>query len=443
MPFQGGDRLPAERASKLGHLDVLKSPLVKQLCSSFEDPSGPVVGVKASWAPIGAATEPVPLVFGVDGSMQVIESDGRPKKALGFVKTALVTLDRPSLETLDQQEPHPFAVRDILEKSQLYHATVFPLRHVYAPGLSTYHSIRQVICDSLRDPSLDGEVFETLKWLSYEKWSGEQKSLPLFDCPHCRRTIATLPYDADDGRCPGCQGTIFLPDMLGFHQIIPEESAPNSVASDYMEVHVTLLLFTGVRYFWENKREMLPSCLFVKDGPLSIRAQYSKLVNPIRRFLNHARDNKIEVCLVGQEKSGAFWDHLQAIGDDAPDCSFFVPDDAYIREEVQHRPNHGGIYGKDTNYGAKVFLKLDSRHKFIISIPNGDAANPQSRNLIGAERIFATIPHILSAQYEDALLPVQMAHAVASLSTYPSARVLYMFAEAVKSGAAASTSAAG
>jgi hypothetical protein len=134
----------------------------------------------------------------------------------------------------------------------------------------------------------------------------------------------------------------------------------------------------------------------------------------------------------GQEKSGAFWEHLELIGDYAPSGSFFLPDHKYIRTEIQHRPEDGAIYGKDTNYGAKVFLKLDDRHKFVLNIPNGNATDPQDSNMIGFAAIFSTLGHILSARYESALLPIQMAHSVASLSTYPSAKVLSMFAEAMK-----------
>lgn len=51
-------------------------------------------------------------------------------------------------------------------------------------------------------------------------------------------------------------------------------------------------------------------------------------------------------------------------------------------------------------------------------------------NLIGAERIFATLPTVLSSRFEGALLPIELAHGVASLSTYPSAQILKIFAEA-------------
>jgi hypothetical protein len=441
MPFQAGARLPAERASKLGHLDVLKSPLVKALCESFEDPKFAKPKTSAQWTTFPPPEKPLSLVFGVDGSLQVIESEVKPHKALGFVKTALVSLDQKALDGLDKDEPHPFAVRDILEKSQLYHATVFPLRYVQVPQKSVYHAIREVLYDSVKDPSLDGQIMDTLKWLAYEKWDPQNRSLPAFDCPHCRQEVATLPFDAEVGKCPACSGDLYITDMLGFHQIMAEDSAPDSVASDYMGVHETLLLFTGVRYFWENNRSVLADSIFIKDGPLSIRAQYSKLVNPIRNFLNAARAGGVEVCILGQEKSGAFWDHWQLIGDDAPVGTYFVPSHDYIREEIQHRPVGGANYGKDTNYGAKVFLRLDERHKFVLNIPNGDRNDPQNPTLIGIGRIVSTLPKILSTRFEDALMPVEMAHSVASLSTYPSARVLSMFAEASKVGSSKSAAA--
>jgi hypothetical protein len=278
-----------------------------------------------------------------------------------------------------------------------------------------------------------------LKWLAYEKWDGQEKSLPAFQCPHCGSEEATLPFDASIGSCPKCAKDIYVSDMLGFHLEMAQDAAPDSVASAYMSIHETLLMFTGVRYYWETKKEILPTCVFVKDGPLSIRAQYSKLVNPIRRFLAFARKSGIDVCLLGQEKSEAFWEHFQLIGDEAPPNSLFIPGHKYIREQIQHRPAVGGDYGRDTNYGAKVFLKLNDRYRFVLNIPTGTyVRDPGFADLIGATRILATISTLLSARYEDALLPIELAHAVASLSTYPSATVLGMFAEASKKSSAAS-----
>ncbi len=432
MPYKAGKRLPAERASRLGHLEVVKSDFVRKLCKSFEDPPAPPSLAIKPWEPMPSGGEPLKLVFGVDGSFQPIESESPPYKAVAFVKTALLRLDQTALSRIDLESPHPLALRDILADSALYHATVLPLRHVTLPGILLYDAVRQIIFESIRDQSseLEGQPFETLKWLSYEKWGERRKPLPLFECPHCEREVATLPYDADEGECGNCKGHLFLTDMLGFHQEMAQDSAPDVIASTYMMIHETLLLFTGVRYFWERNKTLLTTCLFVKDGPLSIRAQYSKLVNPIRRFLDFSKKQGHPVHIIGQEKSGAFAEHLDLIGNDAPLGSLFVPGDRYVKEQIQHRPDRGAPYGKDTNYGAKVFVKINQFHQAVLNIPTGDfVRNPSLADLIGADRIFATLPKILSSRFEDALLPVELAHDVASLSTYPSATILKIFAE--------------
>ena len=430
MPYQAGKRLSGERASRLGHLDVLKSDLVRKLCTSFEDPAAIPDLQSDAWQPVPSGADTLPLVFGVDGSLQVIESETRPHKALAFVKTSLLRLDRQALSLVDGESPHPFVLRDILAKSALYHATALPLRHVNVPGMSMYDAIRQIIFESMRDASLDAQPFETLKWLAYEKWTGESNPSTTFECPHCEKTVVSLSYDADTGQCPACRGSIFLTDMLGFHQEMAPDAAPDTVATAYMSIHETLLLLTGVRYFWSSNQEILKNSLFVKDGPLSIRAQYSKLVIPIRNFLHFAREKGCPVHILGQEKTGAFAEHLQLIGSHAPLHSIFIPADQYIKEQIQHRPDRGMPYGKDTNYGAKVFVRLNDYHQCVLNIPTGQyVKNPKLSDLIGVDKIFATLPTILSNRFEGALLPIELAHGVASLSTYPSARILKIFAD--------------
>jgi hypothetical protein len=433
MPYQGGERLPPERASKLGHLDVLKSELVQKLCKSFEDKETTSLPSMVAWETLPVGSERLAIVFGVDGSIQTIQSSVPPHKALAFVKTALLRLDEYALAQVNKHTPHPLALRDILADSALYHATVFPLRNVQIPGFNTYHAIRQIIYESVCDASLNREPLETLKWIAYEKWDGNKKRLPLFECPHCEENIASLAYDSEEGPCPKCHEKLYVTDMLGFHQEMAQDAAPDSVANAYMAIHETLLLFSAVRYFWEHSKGTLTNCLFVKDGPLSIRAQYSKLVAPIRRFLSLAAKQGYPVHIIGQEKTGRFADHLGTIGESAPAGAYFIPGDAYIKEQIQHRPIHGAPYGKDTNYGAKVLVKLNAHHQMVLNIPTGDhKPDPKFGDLIGAGRIFATIPSILSNRYEGGLLPVELANGLASLSTYPSARILEIFADATR-----------
>ncbi len=443
MPYQGGKRLPAEKASKIGHLEVIKSPLVQQLCKNFNDPNClPSISPNVLWQKITNvnAQDELTIIFSTDGSLQIIENPQPPYKAIAFVKTALLKIDQRAIGKLDKETPNPFAVRDLMSDSALFHSTAFPLRHVVIPEKSVYQFIREALYESIKDKgfndSINGEIMETLKWLAYEKWdSGQKSELEKFGCPHCNENVATLPYDEEEGNCPICKKKIFITDIFGLlRPNMQEDFAQDQIASDYMSVHETLMIFTPVRYYWENKREVLKNCLFIKDGPLSLRATLSKLSAPIRRFFKYAENSGIEVAMIGQEKSGMFYDHLQLINKHAPDFSIFIPDNNYIKREIRHS-NSQGIYGQDTNYGAKVFLKYNSYHNMVLNIPTGERGefveNPSAENLIAFKRIIATLPKILSNRYEGALFPIELANGVASLSTYPSAKVLELFSKSV------------
>jgi hypothetical protein len=66
----------------------------------------------------------------------------------------------------------------------------------------------------------------------------------------------------------------------------------------------------------------------------------------------------------------------------------------------------------------------------VLNVPTGHhKPNATCTDLIGFDRILATLPSLLSNRYEGALMPVEMANGIASLSTYPSAKILSMFAE--------------
>ena len=440
MPYQKGTRLPGEKASKLGHLEVIKCPLVQKLCQNFEDPDYTPSISKAVWQDLPKNGKRLGLIFSSDGSLQTIQAPSPPYKAIAFVKTALMRLDQYALSKLDKEYPNPFALRDMMERSALFHSTAFPLRHVLIRGKTLYQTVREIVYESIKDKgmndALDGAMMDTLKWIAYEKWDLDNKNyLKKFGCPHCHQETATLPFNEEIGKCPNCGEEIFITDMFGLHLTMQEDYAPDQVASDYMAVSETMMIFTPIRYYWENDRETLRNCLFVKDGPLSLRATLAKLAAPIRRFFKFAHDKGYDVPMLGQEKSGAFFDHLQLIGPSAPSGSIFIPNNSYIRNEIQHS-NLVGVYGSDTNYGAKMFLKYDDYHKMVINVPTGERGEfvekPDISHLIGIGDIIATIPQILSNRYEGALLPIELANGIASLSTYPSAKVLELFSGAQK-----------
>ncbi len=421
-------------------MEVISSPLVKKLCESFEDRTIDKTESKEKWETLPDDGKELKIIFSSSSAFKPIESLHPPHKAIAFIKSALLKLDQYAIAKIDRKSPNPFAIRDLMKDSALFHSTAFPLRYVNVPGKTLFHAIREIIYESVKDVglnnSIEGAMMETLKWLAYEKWDPQStKSLEPFGCPHCNETVATLPFDTEKGKCPNCQEEIFITDLFGLHFTMQDDYAPDQVASDYMIICETLMIFSPVRFFWENNKEHLDDSLMIKSGALSLRATLSKLKSPIQRFFKYAKEAGHEVAFIGYETSGSFFEHFELISQDAPEGAIFIPDNKYIKEEIQHT-NSIGKYGEYTNYGAKVFIKINKFHKIVLNIPTGEQyegiLDPSMDKLIALNKIVATLPKILSNKYEGALLPIDLVSGIASLSTYPSAKALELFSEESK-----------
>lgn len=276
MPYSQGTRLPGETASKLGHLSVIQSPWVKALVSEFDHSTNRDKDLSNTiWKQFDPnGIEPLRNVWAVDGSFATIQSEEKPPKEVSFVKAALLTVDRAKLDLIDKEHPHPLLLQDVLTGSAIFHATVFPLKNVRTPLGSNYDAVRHIVRDSVKIDE-NGAFYETLKWITYQKWARKENSSPSFECPHCHYKIDFgLRYDLDEANCPNCKEIVFLTDMIGFHLDMDEESAPDSVSSSYMLVMELLMLFTAIRLLWYHKdRQLLSDTLFIKDGPLTLRSQ--------------------------------------------------------------------------------------------------------------------------------------------------------------------------
>lgn len=441
MAYSEGSRLPSEKASKLGHLSVVESEWVKSLVSDFEQSKPRSSDTSQTMWYAFDSTEFTPLksIWAVDGSYVSITSGGKPPKEMSFVKTAMLTLDRARLDKIDKDNPHPLLLQDVLKDSAIFHATVFPLKNVKTSLGTNYDAIRNIVNDSMRIDE-EGIFYETLKWISYQKWETKQFRSPSFECPHCHDKIEGLPFDANDALCGYCRKKVFLTDMIGFHLDMDEDSAPDSVASAYMLVMEHIMLFTAIRLLWSHTdKKIVSETLFIKDGPLTLRSQYSKLVPNIRAFLEHAKKKERPIHIIGQEKSGAFFDHLSSIVMHAPPHSreeklHFAPlSHEYVRREVYRSPDLANAYGKRTNWGEKMYVKIDPGTFMVLNVPTGEYDDsiefPKSEDLIGLNRILATLPKIVSHKFEGALFPVELANGIASMSSYPSAKILQRFSE--------------
>lgn len=436
-------RLPNEKASKLGHLDLVKSEWIKSLIDNFESRNIDENNEKfeIGWKSYSSKSIPLSRIWSVDGSNVVINVGQHPKKEVAFIKTALFLVNMSKLEDIDKSNPHPLHMKALMSDSALFHSTIFPLNNVKTNIGNNYDTIRHIIFDSIKFDK-DGIYYDTFKWLLYKKWeNNENNTSPEFSCPHCGNIVNNgFHYNRDVMSCINCKEEILLTDVMGFHLDMLEDNAPENIVSAYMIFLETMMLFTPIRKLWHfTDKSQVSNFLFIKDGPLSFSSQYSKLVPNIREFFNFTKIHKRPVHVIGCEKSGKFFNHLMSIekfispkkrGDK---MTYFVLSHKYIIDEVQRRPKTNNQYGSRTNWGEKVYVKTDPGNFMVLNIPSGlyndSDEYPREEDLIGLERILKTIPSIISSKYEGALFPVELANGVASLSSYPSSKILERFVE--------------
>jgi len=103
----------------------------------------------------------------------------------------------------------------------------------------------------------------------------------------------------------------------------------------------------------------------------------------------------------------------------------------FVRREVHRSPDLANPYGKRTNWGEKIYLKIDPGTYMVLNVPTGDylddVSMPTKDQLIGLQRIIATLPSLVSHKFEGALFPIELANGIASMSSYPSASILQRF----------------
>jgi hypothetical protein len=137
--------------------------------------------------------------------------------------------------------------------------------------------------------------------------------------------------------------------------------------------------------------------------------------------------------IVRIEKSGAFWDHAQAIRGHIPEGKLMLLDESYIERYITFKG--AAVHGLDTYYGRHFFYRAQGGQIYVVTVP------PLGR--VGAERhgeldlddyptLGATcgvLDSIGTRLYDDATIPITLAHKYAAYPLTTAGQVLKMHAE--------------
>ena len=432
--------LPPDAAAKLKHVCTAADPLVREMIRSFQE-AAPGTGDRAGAAVHVLDTRdvaPLDAVVAVGGSFSSLPNPLAPQKVLGYIKVAAAHVAVEDLARLKAPVVNPDAIRRVLSGDADTQAAVLPLGNVRIPGRSLFDSLRHAIAATF-EHFHGGALYDTLEYLvSYgwddaaEPWRHGSKNHPHLLCPFCDERVY-FPRRRRAFRCNACHADLTLLDYLGLLTDANESTSDSAVAMNLKAVLEHLTLLTLLRRLVERGAGLPGRVLLLRDGPLLLRGQQARLVDPIRGYLRYLADSGVPVFLAGIEREGAFASHRAQIeleGWLKELDGVFVPDNRYVLERIKHAGGASAVYGKKGLYGSKAFCRIDERNVLVLSVPNrrndfdAYAADPKPDDLIGFAPTLATLKQLISRHFPGVPLPLVAVERLCALPQYPTADLL-------------------
>jgi hypothetical protein len=428
MPYEtvGGTH---ELASRLGHSTAAVRAVADQ--RTFHVPAEAlqdVEGVKKKIRPrsdfeLSSVEAQLASALAIDGSRDVEQvRDGLPSVLYGFAQIAAAYVD---LGILESQKAERFV--DPYEIARAVNTALvtldLPVAGAYTrEGVDIATSWREAIDHVFRTKKievnrLDQTLLELL-FLLHGKPGTPASNVPV-NCPTegCNKDI---PVGSSGVECDACGVWLFPTDVLRIHEEVAEETRNESALGRLMSVTELLALVGLATLLWEQSRtELLPSTLFIVDGPLAMYGPPAKLrgraLDYFQSMASSTPGNGPFVC--GIEKSGTMVDYARQLARHdilAPGDLLVCDEDVIARVTNASNPS---AYGKETYWGRKfIYRAMDGRVVVPTVVPptgapydaHGGMPNPDD---------YPTLPTILnvidrtgSSMYVDGIIPVAAAH---------------------------------
>lgn len=456
MPYQ------REFASKTAHLDIVKNPEVAAFlgeCEYLTTPSDDQGQALASRfvapPPIGEARLPE-HVIAMDGSYYESSIDERlPSTRLGYVKVGSVLIDMARYRQLRVQNGRfvdPFRVAEV-ENSNSPLTFCLPSANVRWKGkTSVRDSFRAAVDDSLyssktrfneADPStsLRATLFH-LAWLRPgDMATTSPRSLMVHKCPTCGVGPIEVQDRPVNQACPRCGADVYPSDCLRLWEEVADHQSNVQALSRFMLQVEHLLPIHYIRFLAENSLPSLASTAFFIDGPLAVFGNGAWLHGVILRCLADINARLFQrglpgILVIGLQKTGQVVDHATLVDRFIPANRLLAIDDEYRYKYILavREPSHNG-FGSDTYYGQDFIYKTPSGRVFVFALPypfpskasigiDFIRAKTEFYRYEGLSRALALINHFESDLYENAVVPIALAHRYTAISLMPGGRVL-------------------
>ncbi len=387
-----------------------------------------------------ARSQDVPTFIGIDGSFNEVPiDDEHPADRIGFLQTAAVKVDATALRAdTGGRFVDPAAVDEMVTPDK--HVAVFPGANVVgARQNSVRETWRKEIYELFRTHQVQDLTFlETFQILMRYSPKGTGEAIQVKGCPapDCDGQKLQVKFDTP-ATCPHCGTTVYPTDALRIHEKISEYGGNESALGRLMQVleHLTAAAYTI--YLFYRAPEKLAETMFFVDGPLAMFDVTAWFHNPLQRLYQDVRQKQAEEGLdgpliVGIEKSGTFVDHAANVESELEPGDVLTMTDQYIDSYVLSSSISSRGYGHNTYYGHRFIGKTFGGRTHVITLPkhmNGNTVSTDPTEYTELGSVLHLLEVAKTQLYEDALIPVTLAHKNASIPGRTGSRVLRVFAE--------------
>jgi len=440
-----------ERASKGGHSDLVRNLDVAEFLKNsdyMKEPSEQELeSIKQGCIDAPECDELPKKVIASDASPYSDPINGLfPSTQIGYVKNSLVLIDvndynglsAPSTRFVD-----PFKAAEMHRNADGM-AFILPGSNIkYKHSSTVSDGFRLAVWEQLSDDRTkmanndDFNVASTL--LAIE----EENTIYIKKCPSCGES-SEHPFVFDNvstiNKCNFCNEHVYLTDSLRLHEQISEFGDNGSAMTRFMNVIEQLNIATLIRMLFHYQPETLSKMAFFIDGPLAIFGQPAKIHARLMQLYHNVSvqlkgKGLPPPVIVGLQKTGMVAEHASSISRYLKNNTIRLIDDEYRGKWITGSVDRTENFGHETYFGQDFLYKTESGKIFTLGIPYPFSKKGDKKLFTKAKcdienykdtlaRTLAIIRLFELELYENAIVPIALAHRHASISLMPGGKVL-------------------
>lgn len=454
MPYQG------EIASKSSHSDIVKNPEIQQFlaeCDYLTPPSDEECLAVASRFDEPPNIDDVDLpsfTIAIDGSHYEASIDERlPSTKLGYIKVGAVLINLEEFGALRVgRYVDPFKVAAIQNQNSALTFSL-PSANIRWGGKGNVRDSFRAYLDqqfygektrfdaSAPRTSLRTTLFHLASHRPGEMGTNDTEHLKIHRCPTCGGGPVVVEDVPDQQFCPYCGAEVYPTDCLRLWEEVNDFQSNQSAISRLMLALEHIIPMHYIRFLLRESPIVLARTSFFVDGPLAVFGNAAWLHRSIMIFLDEVNSRLTRrgyepLLIIGLQKTGQVVDHLNLIERFIPLNRLFAIEDEYRYKYIlAGREEAANGFGYETYYGQDFIYRTPSGRSFVFAIPYPFA----SKDLPEADfrhvktewhlypqlaRAVKLIDHFESDLYENAVVPIALAHRYTAISLSPGGRVL-------------------